>query len=481
MHTIPVSTDCDVPWRRIALQLLVATVLLLWPALLNGYPLVFADTGTYVSQAVEHHLGWDRPVFYSFFILALHMTLTTWPVVVAQALVTAHTLWLVRRCFGAPGGQSAAAWRLVVIVAILAAGTSLPWLTAELMPDLATPLLALVLTLLVIAPDRLGPWERVWLAALAAGLIAVHQSNVLLAPLLLVVLLPLRRRLGAGAPLGWRGVARAVGPLVAAALALVAVNLVGHGRASLSPYGNVFLLARSLYDGPAMDALVRHCPQAGWRLCIIAEEGRPAGNSDNFLWRAESPLYRVGGPKVVSAEANAILWTALREEPWASLRAALRNAAEQFTSFTTGAKMEIKAWPEQVTPVIHRIFPRFEAAAYDAAWQTRGRLVVPPWFQALHRVVFGAGLLGTLAGLGLALRQRHRAAGLCAAVLVCLVGNAAITGAFSGPQDRYQSRVVWLAVFAPLVAVPGLRRAGVSPMLSPSPDPGSAPGATRIA
>ncbi|MBN9562714.1 MAG: hypothetical protein J0H14_18610 [Alphaproteobacteria bacterium] len=54
--------------RRIV-PILLGALLLLWPALLNGYPLVFADTGTYLSQAIDHSLGWDRPVFYSFFLL----------------------------------------------------------------------------------------------------------------------------------------------------------------------------------------------------------------------------------------------------------------------------------------------------------------------------------------------------------------------------------------------------------------------------
>jgi hypothetical protein len=44
---------------------MLSAAVLLWPALWNGYPLVFADTGTYLSQAIERYLAWDRPVFYS--------------------------------------------------------------------------------------------------------------------------------------------------------------------------------------------------------------------------------------------------------------------------------------------------------------------------------------------------------------------------------------------------------------------------------
>ena len=58
---------------------LLAAALLLWPAVWNGYPIVFADTGTYLSQAINRYLGWDRPPFYSIFLLALHWLLHQMP------------------------------------------------------------------------------------------------------------------------------------------------------------------------------------------------------------------------------------------------------------------------------------------------------------------------------------------------------------------------------------------------------------------
>jgi hypothetical protein len=80
-----------------ALVLVFAAILLLWPAFWNGYPLIFADTGTYLSQAIEHYAGWDRPIFYSLFLFPLHMTVTTWPAIGGQALLVAYLLDLLRR------------------------------------------------------------------------------------------------------------------------------------------------------------------------------------------------------------------------------------------------------------------------------------------------------------------------------------------------------------------------------------------------
>src|SRR6185503_11339182 len=106
--------------------ILLAAALLLWPAWWNGYPLVFADTGTYLSQAIERYLGWDRPIFYSLFMLPLHMTVTTWPVIVAQALLVANTLHLVQRTLC----PTISAWWLLPGVAFLTIATALPWYAA---------------------------------------------------------------------------------------------------------------------------------------------------------------------------------------------------------------------------------------------------------------------------------------------------------------------------------------------------------------
>ena len=47
-------------------------------------------------------------------------------------------------------------------------------------------------------------------------------------------------------------------------------------------------------------------------------------------------------------------------------------------------------------------------------------------------------------------RTRRPLAGLAAVALVALLANAFATGALSGPHDRYQARLAWLVLLAPL-------------------------------
>jgi hypothetical protein len=419
-----------------------AAILLLWPAFWNGYPLVFSDTGTYLSQAIEHYVGWDRPIFYSLFLFPLHMTLTTWPAIVAQALLITYLLHLVRRSL-LPGTS---VWWLLPIAAGLAVASPLPWFGSQLMPDVFTGTVVLTLALLIFASDHLSTGERAWLVALAAFAIAVHQSHVPLAIVLLLVLSQLRR---SRMSMAW-----SITPLVVAVIALASVNLLAFGRASLSPFANVFLLTRIIYDGPGMDALRRNCPAAGWRLCPFVDS-LPAA-ADDFLWRADGPLARAGGAKLVSQDADAIITAALVGEPGTELLAFVRNSAQQLAHFATGDGLQ--PWPETVAPRIARHFPSAETAAFTDSRQSTGVLTVPPWLKTLHAAAGLAGIAGCCAILLVAPR-RNFASACAATVLVALVANAAITGGLSGPHDRYQGRIMWLP---PLVAVLGatsLRRA----------------------
>jgi len=494
--------------------IVLGALLLLWPAALNGYPLVFSDTGTYLSQAIQHYLGWDRPVFYSLFLLPLHLTLTTWPAIVAQALLVAHTLHLLRRALL----PALSAWWLVPLLGALSLASPLPWLASQLMPDLFTGLLVLALGLLVFARGSLSRGEQLWLIGFSAFMIAVHQSHVPLVLLLAPLLLSLRWWLGpeAAAPDAsvrnaptltrtaqagnpscpaassatassctgaclppprdtlWLATGRLLAPLLLACLALISANLAGHHRASLAPFGNVFLLARVIYDGPGMRALLRECPRAHWRLCPYLGQFPPT--ADDFLWQPDSPINRAGGPKLVSAEANAIIANAIEAEPVAELGAVLGNAAQQLAQFATGDGLE--AWPRTVTPWIVRDFPTSEAATYLASRQSNGGLLLPGWLLMLHRAVALIGVATCCGLLPVMLWRRHRFTGFLVLLLLALPINALITGGLSGPHDRYQSRIMWLPPLLAVLLIPGLAVPGLTSRRSAL--PGSAVRGTAV-
>src|SRR6185312_1703219 len=136
--------------------------------------------------------------------------------------------------------------------------------------------------------------------------------SVLLAVALLMIVMPLRWVTGHLTIMSARWLFVPLAPGLAIA-ALILVNTAGFGRMSLSPYGNVFVLARVIYDGPGMTVLRRDCPRRGWRLCPYLDRFPATENA--FLWDKASPIMLAGGHKAISGEADAIIRDAISAEP----------------------------------------------------------------------------------------------------------------------------------------------------------------------
>jgi hypothetical protein len=447
-----------------AAQFVLLLLLLLWPALENGYPLVFSDSGTYISQIIERHLGWDRPPFYSLFLFLFDWGLSPWSAIAVQASIVGFVLALFLRsqCSDLVPG-----W---VFCAVLGFGTALPFVTSEIMPDVFAPLSVMIL-FLIIEENAVGRCEFVALVAIETAILSFH-----------VTILPI---MGAGflacllaAPrLAARRLGVVCGMVLSASAALMAVNLLAYRKPELAPFSPTFYLARLIEDGPARDVLARECPHRSWALC----RSLPAlpRTADDFLWRPGSPLYRDGGPRRLIGDTSAIILATIAAEPGAVLRDGLSDAARQFVSFRTGDGLD--AWPDTAGATISRDFAPASAASYLRSRQAHGMLAPPVWLVMLHELVGTAALLVASAGVVL---RGIPAARLCLMAIAASAANACLTGIFSGPHDRYQSRMIWLVVAAALTAIGPLQhrlRTRVSAAGADQPPPAARHRGTRMA
>ncbi len=423
---------------RNRLAILAGGILLIWPALLNGYPLLFSDSGAFLAQTVVPLMIWDKPWIYGPFAWVFHQHVSLWGSILAQGVIVSHLVWLLARVVGGarPG-------RHLLLCAGLALLTTAPWSAALVMPDILTPIAVLCAALLGWAWANLSRAERAWLLVLGSIATASHLSNL---PVVfaLVVLAGLLR-------IGVAGCLRVAAPLLGAVLLLLGSNVVGHGRLALSPHGSIFLLARLIADGPAARTIAAECPDAGWYLCASA--GALPTDSDRFLWSAESPVNRrpdgsdifLGG-MVLAPEASAIIARTLRREPLAVVAGGLGNALRQLGMVRIGDTLTPAFLNHTVRPRLVQAFPAWEVASYDQGLQRAGLLperaaplIWPqPWL-----------LLLALPFLLLGWWQAHRAGdqrrlGLILCILVGVSGNALATGALSGAYDRYQARIAWL-------------------------------------
>lgn len=425
-----------------ALAIVLGAGLLTWPAVMNGYPLVFVDTARYLTHVPDGAPSWDKTAAYGLLLHLFHGSLTLWLPMAAQGLLASSILWLTQRV--AVGFATAS--RHLAICAGLALLTTAPWFTALLMPDALTPWVVLCLYLLGFGEARLARREMLFVAALASVAIATHLSHLPTALGLVLLTLLLRRRI---APM-----IRVAMPVAAAVLFLLAANLVDHGRPVISAHGSVFLFARLQADGPATETLRRHCPDRGWQFCD-ALDYFPA-DAEAFLWGFGSPVnatrqgnLREAGSARLAREAAEIVALTLRERPLAVARAMAMNTLGQLVTLRLGDVLGDRLLEAAVGDGLGRLFPAAEVARFESAAQVRGRLeAMATPFSAVQAPVLGAALIAIL--FTLMRKERHD---LLVMTLAALLGNAFATGALSGVHDRYQARIAWLLPFALAITV----------------------------
>ncbi len=437
-----------------ACAMLAGALALVWPAFLNGYPLVFSDTGAFLHQTAPPPSGplviWDKPHVYGPLIQLFHLHVTLWGPVLAQGLLLSHLLWLAQRALR---GEATPAIHLLACLAA-AAVTTAPFTIALLMPDLFAPAVLLALLLLGFARDRLTGGEALWMGLVAATGIAAHLSHLPLAAAIVVLVAMLARRVAPAL--------RVAAPVAVAVLVLIGSNAWLQGRAALSPHGATFALARLQADGPAAAVIRDRCPDAGWYLCAFAD--RLPMDSDAFLWEADSPVNRApdGTPRflggaLLSAEAAVIVAETLRTRPLEVAVAMIGNTLRQFTLATAGDTLVDSHLAAAVRPRIAEAFPVRELAAYDSGLQSRGLLpaaAAPFLWPDVPALLLGAGL-ALLAWWQAARAGELRRLGLVVGVLVGVSANAFATGALSKPHLRYEARILWLMpVIAGLALLP---------------------------
>jgi len=437
------------PAQRAAWLVAIAGMLfvLLGPALWNGFPLIFPDTGGYLTRPIEGVPTLGRSALYGWF-LYLAMPLAFWPVIVAQAAATAWIIVLTLRCHGL-GGRP---WLALGIATALSVFTSLPWFAAQLMPDILFSLAVLALHLLLFRTTELTTAERCGLGALIAIAIASHMAALALCLGLLVAL----RLLAFVTSLGLPPVRLRDGAIaVTGGIALcLASNAAITGVVGFTPGGTSFLFGRLIEYGVAQRYLHEHCPDPALRLCAYARH-MPV-SADDWLWANDTPFYKLGGVEGFEPEEKHIILETLKLYPMMHLRTALDATFEQLTSFQTEISLDDN---DPTFDAIRDHAPSLLPVYQSARQQTQGFDVA-----TLNLVHVPAAALA-IAAIIVALTARRRLnvppeiLALCVVVLTALLVNAAICGVFSHPVDRYQSRLVMLAPFALAMLAAYRRRA----------------------
>jgi uncharacterized protein YceK len=446
-------------WRQYAVRagaVGLAALSLCWPAIYNGYPMLFPDSLGYLAMGhgvtmklrglvtPEALYASSRSEIYEAGLFLLHGRGPLWPVVIFQALLTAWVIWLVVRSL-----SQRPVVTYLVLMAVVSSTTSAGWFVSFMTPDVLGPVLFLSVYLLLFVPEMLSRWERVALMVVAWWSLASHSAHLLLTAGLCVVFgalwllrwSPMRRRGG------WLLVV--AGLVLLAAGSQMAVHKRLYGRASLAGNPNAYMMARLLGDGPARLYLQQHCDTLHWEICKHVDH-LPT-TEEGFLWNSWS----IWGAATDEERAR------LRSEEMPLLMATLRNypreqAARTWANFLN-VLITVGPWdffdaggfsPEGLDYAMPGL-----SAVYPHTRQSHNGMP-QVFFRAVQRVVLPVSALLSLLLLPWCWRRgQTRLLALAVVVWFVVLVNAFVTGAISGVYSRLQDRIAWLMVLLAVLMV----------------------------
>ena len=408
----------------------------------NNFPLVFPDTGTYISSGFDNYVPIDRPIFYGWFLRHVSLAESLWLPVLGQSLLLALLLYYFFRHFVEARYRPALYLGFVFFCTLF---TGLSVHVSTLIPDVFAPIMILSLGLLLLAPG-LKVRDQILIGIILFFSMAVHYAHLFTAFLILAAMAVLyivfrKQRLMQLRPLllSW-------GIVLLSALLIPATNWMMGESFGLSKGGHVFMMQRLIQWGVIEEYLDNVCPEKGYRLCEYKDD-----IPRNFIWNQESPLYKTGGWMENKEEYQAIFGEVFSD--WQYLRIilarSLETSLELFFSFDVG---------DTTAPELEGSSP-FETIKWRFPEQWRRYLGSRQSFEKLdfsllnyvQRVALLGGLFISILLL-LSRRVPLPQKMLVGFFLVCLVANAMVFAALSGVFPRYQSRVMWL-ILLPLFAL----------------------------
>lgn len=418
-----------------ALSIVLSTLLLIAPALWNGFPLLEYDTGGYLARWYEGSLLINRPLIYGL-LLTANVPFAFWPVIVFQSLLTFWILAVVLRTHGY-GGRPMLVFGFIAVLSVV---STLPWITAILLTDIYAGLAILAFYMLLARSDQLTRFERWAFVALIACACASHSAT--LAVMMMLSAASIVLTMFGRVRLPRIRVAQGVLAIALGAVIVVGTNFLLVKRLTWTPGGSSMYFGRMLQAGIVTKYLDKHCPDPSIKLCAIKD--RLPNNADDWFW-ANKDFDALGRFAGMTAEMQKVALGAASEFPLDVLTSTIEATAAQLVAVRSGEGVVNWIWHTYFIVKDHA--PQLQPAMW-AARQQKGEIS----FTAINAVHYPVALIAmaflpVILIMGWSGRLPRAFGDLAFVCILALLANAFVCGGLANPHDRYGARVVWLAVF----------------------------------
>lgn len=423
------------------LSLIAGALILMLPAVVNGYPLVNSDTSTYISSGFTPDAPWDRPITYG--LLAYIFSLfgvSLWLTVLMQGYIVS---WLVSLTVK----RIAGAWKpllffcLMVFLSLL---TGLSWVTSQLIADVYTGIVTICMYLLLSGGQSRTNTFLLYMLYFVA--VATHTSHLVMCVVSLMLLLLIRKWAFPYMP--QKSVYKPV--LI---MLLLTLSTLGIMSACIAKSKAMFAMASFLDKGVLQPALQDFCTDTTYNICKY-KDNLPDANK--FMWDADGPTLREGGWRVTQKEYEHIVNRIYTTPEYLGMfiKQAAYFSLLQLGSFKIGDGNTPFPEGSNVAETIKTYMPG-EHRQFVNSKQNRNNITGS---LAVYNLVFYGVVIISVLGLAyfiLAHRRVLPAAFLQALVVfvVCIVVNSWACGTFSQVVGRYGDRIIWLIPMLVFVAV----------------------------
>jgi hypothetical protein len=415
--------------------LLTGTLLLLLPALINGYPMIYSDTSTYLASGFEMQPPMDRPMTYGLFIRIFSLNgLSLWPVIFMQCFIL---VWLMYQLTGAvlTGNQKFRDF-VFLAVTVVASFSGAGWASCYLIPDIFTPIMVLSALLILLPPA--GKKNTTIYFVIYGFSTAMHSSHIPIGITLLSVILLIRLLRGEK----FRALIRVRPVIILMVITLATILSMG---SSLSKSKHVFLMGAFIEQGIIKPYLDQNCDSDAYNLCAY-KDSLP-DQAWQFIWQDSSPLYKLGGWKETKEEFKKIIRGTFFSPKFLYLHlvASVKTTAVQLVRFEalnyTGVAPNAGVLQSRVEGYVPHDIKRFVNSR-----QNLGLLGDFKWLNQIQLSLillslFAAVMLFTFSGT---LRNNQL---LVLTGMILLLGvfiNAWVCGTFANPINRLGNRMTWL-------------------------------------
>lgn len=424
-------------------HILFGAILLLVAAYINGFPIVYSDTSTYLASGFELETPIDRPIAYGLFLRASSLNgVSLWLTIGVQALIISFLLWTSMQLLLKNKPRSSKIQFFFFSLLVLISSTSLSWVTSELIADIMTPILILsVLLLLLGKPSTL---EKMALYSLFFLATSCHLSHVTfnLILLTLIGLFYALNMLGAKAHMTLK-------PFFLL-LALTFGSFLTMGSA-FSKSKHVFFMGALVEHGIAKTYLDEYCPEHDYKLCAYKEQ-LPSKGYD-FLWNPQSPFYKIGGWENTKEEFDSIIFTTLTTPKYIfiHIQASLKATLEQLLQFGIGDGNGVFLKQTLLYQRVGTYFGLSQQAQYAKSLQNKNKLSLLNSYNDFLQCIIGLSFLAALFILFNYKKYKPTILIFFVLLMLALILNAWSCGTFANALDRLGAKVIWLLPFGVLL------------------------------